>query len=82
LLTSDELAMKNNNTKLSCIFSIIALCLMCHSVAAMSRADVKSEDLKTKKVQVSLNKSKLITLDREVAEITQGNFEIANIKPD
>ena len=74
--------MKNNNTKLSCIFSIIALCVMCHSVAAMSRADVKSEDLKTKKVQVSLNKSKLITLDREVAEITQGNFEIANIKPD
>ena len=74
--------MKNNNTKLSCIFSIIALCVMCHSVAAMSRADVKSEDIKTKKVQVSLNKSKLITLDREVAEITQGNFEIANIKPD
>jgi|WetSurSiteA1Bulk_404760.scaffolds.fasta_scaffold00877_6 pilus assembly protein CpaC len=69
-----------NNKKLSCIFSIILLCFIYHSVAATSR--VKSEDIKTIKVQVLLNKSKLITLDRDIAEVSQGNFEIANFKPD
>ncbi|MCK9394925.1 MAG: pilus assembly protein N-terminal domain-containing protein, partial [Methylobacter sp.] len=65
------------NKKISCIFSLIALCVMHHSVAAMSSADIKSV-----KVQVSLNKSRLITLDRNVAEISQGNPAIADFPVD
>ena len=65
------------NKKLSCIFSIIALCIVQHAVAAMSSADIRSE-----KVQVSLNKSKLITLDRNVMEISQGNTTIADFPVD
>lgn len=71
--------MKNNNKKLSCIFSIILLCLVYHSVAAMSR--IKSEDIKTIKVQVAVNKSKLITVDKNIAEVSEGNLAVANFKP-
>jgi len=65
------------NKKLACIFSLIALCVVHDSVAAM-----KSVEIKTEKVQVSLNKSKLITLNRNVAEISQGNPAIADFPMD
>ena len=61
------------NKKLACIFSIIVVCVVHDSVAAMKSADVKTE-----KVQVSLNKSRLITMDRNIAEISQGNPAIAD----
>ncbi len=62
------------NKKLSCIFSIFALCAVHHSaVAAMTSADIKSV-----KVQISLNKSRLLTLDKNIAEISQGNPAISD----
>ena len=64
---------QKNNKKLACIFSMIALGVVHDSVAAM-----KSVEIKTEKVQVSLNKSRLITLDRKVEEISQGNPAIAD----
>jgi pilus assembly protein CpaC len=69
-----------NNKKLTSIFSIIVLCLISHSVTAAS--GIKSEDIKTLKVQVLVNKSKLITLDKAIAEISEGNLAIAGYKPD
>jgi pilus assembly protein CpaC len=65
------------NKGLSRIFSIIVLCVAYDSVAAMSSADIKSV-----KVQVSLNKSRLITLDRNVEGISQGNPAIADFPVD
>ncbi|MDD2659479.1 MAG: type II and III secretion system protein family protein [Methylococcales bacterium] len=69
---------KKTNTKLSCICIIISLCLAHVSVAAMKSADIKSA-----KVQISLNKSRLITLDRDVAEISQGGGSptVADVPP-
>jgi len=69
--------MSKNNKKLSCIFSIMALCVAHHSVAAMTSAEIKPV-----KVQISVNKSRLITLDRNVAEISQGNPAIADFPVD
>lgn len=69
-----------NNKKLTSIFSIIVLCLLSYSVTAAS--GIKSEDIKTLKVQVLVNKSKLITLDKVIAEISEGNLAVAGYKPD
>lgn len=69
-----------NNKKLTSIFSIIVLCLLSYSVVAAS--GIKSEDIKTLKVQVLVNKSKLITLDKVIAEISEGNLAVAGYKPD
>ena len=48
-------------------------------------AGISGDDVKTEKVLVSLNKSKLITLDKkiQIAEISQGNTSIAtsNLQP-
>jgi pilus assembly protein CpaC len=65
------------NKKLACIFSIIAIFLLHDSVAAMKSTDVKAE-----KVQISLNKSRLITLDGNIEEISQGNPAIADFPVD
>lgn len=65
------------NKKLACICSIIALGVAHDSVAAMKSVEIKSE-----KVQVSLNKSSLITLDRRVAEISSSKSAIADFQPD
>ncbi|MDD5322804.1 MAG: type II and III secretion system protein family protein [Methylococcales bacterium] len=65
------------NKKFACIFSIFAFCFAHHSaVAAMSGADIKSV-----KVQIALNKSRLITLDKniKIEQISQGNPAIANV---
>lgn len=64
------------NKKLSGIFLIIALAIAQPSVAAMTSADVKSV-----RKQVPLNKSVLITVDRAVVEISQGNPAIADNNP-
>lgn len=64
------------NKKLLCIFSLIALCIAHNSVAALKGADIKSV-----KVQVGLYKSRLITLDRNIVEISQGNSAIADFFP-
>ena len=64
---------KRTNTMLSCFFAIIALCLAHDSAAAM-----KSVDIKSVKMQISLNKSRLITLNRNITEISQGNPSIAD----
>lgn len=63
------------NQTLACIFSIIALFAVNHSVAAMSSTEVNSV-----KVQVALNKSKLIKLRRPIAEISQANPTIADVE--
>ncbi len=65
------------NKKLFCIFSFIALCVAYHPVAAISGADIKSV-----KVQIGLNKSRLITLDQNIVEISQGNSAIADFPVD
>jgi len=65
------------NKKLACTFSIIAVFLLHDSVAAMKSTDVKAE-----KVQISLNKSRLITLDGNIEEISQGNPAIADFPVD
>lgn len=65
------------NKKLACIFSIIALCIVHYSVAAMTNSEIKSV-----KVQISLNKSRLITLDGNITEISQGNPAIADFPVD
>ena len=49
-------------------------------------AGISGNDVKTEKVLVALNKSKLITLDKniQIAEISQGNTSIStnSLKPD
>ena len=65
------------NKTITGIFSIIALCVAHHSVAAISSADIKSA-----KVQVGLNKSRLVTLDKNIVEISQGNSTIADFPVD
>jgi pilus assembly protein CpaC len=66
------------NKKLACVLLITALCVVYDSVAvsAMTSVDVKSAPK-----QVSLNKSILITVDRAVVEISQGNPAIADNNP-
>ena len=68
---------KKINPKLSCICTIIALCLAHVSVAAMKSADIKSV-----KLQISLNKSRLITLNKNITEISQGNPSVADFPVD
>jgi pilus assembly protein CpaC len=65
------------NKKLLCIFALVALCVAHHSVAALKTADIKPV-----KVQIGLNKSRLITLDRNIVEISQGNSAIADFPVD
>ncbi|HEY8096015.1 MAG TPA: pilus assembly protein N-terminal domain-containing protein, partial [Methylobacter sp.] len=67
---------KTNKT-IACIFPIIALCVAHHAVAAITSSDIKSA-----KVQISLNKSRLITLDKNIVEISQGNSTIADFPVD
>jgi pilus assembly protein CpaC len=64
------------NKKLLWIFTLTVLCVAHDSVAA-----VKGVDIKSVKVQVGLNKSRLITLDKNIVEISQGNSAIADFYP-
>lgn len=59
------------------ILSIIALCVAHQSVAAIKSADIKSTT-----VQIGLNKSRLITLDKNIVEISQGNSTVADFPVD
>ena len=68
--------MYENNKKLVGIFLIIALGSTQDSVAAMTRKDFKPEP-----TPVALNKSVLITVDKAVVEISQGNPAIADNNP-
>ncbi|MGZ5051777.1 MAG: type II and III secretion system protein family protein [Methylobacter sp.] len=65
--------------KLLCIFALIAFSVVHDSAFAM-----KGTDIKTSKIQIGLNKSKLITLDRNITEISQGGGSpaIADVPPD
>ncbi|MGZ3835767.1 MAG: pilus assembly protein N-terminal domain-containing protein, partial [Mucilaginibacter sp.] len=65
------------NKKLLCIFTLVALCVAHRSVAAINSADIRPV-----KVQIGLNKSRLITLDRNIVEISQGNSAIADFPVD
>ncbi|WP_411726024.1 type II and III secretion system protein family protein [Methyloglobulus sp.] len=65
------------NPALACIFSIIALFAVNHSVSAKSGTGLNSV-----KVQVALNKSRLIKLRSPVAEISQANPAIADFPVD
>ncbi len=67
---------KTNKTIIG-IFSIITLCAAYQSVAA-----VKSADIKSTTVQIGLNKSRLITLDKNIVEISQGNSTVADFPVD
>ena len=62
--------------KLSCIFFITILGLAQQSDAAMTSVDIKPV-----KKQIALNKSVLITLEKAVIEISQGNTAIADTNP-
>jgi pilus assembly protein CpaC len=65
------------NKKILCLFTFIALSFTQQSVAAISNADIKPV-----KIQIGLNKSRLITLDRNIVEISQGNSAIADFPVD
>ena len=68
--------MKNNIDKNRvCIFLVTLLCSIYNPVLAVVGTHVKTEH-----VQVGLNKSKLITLDKniKIEEISQGNTAISN----
>ncbi|MDO9423559.1 MAG: type II and III secretion system protein family protein [Methylobacter sp.] len=68
---------KKINKKLSCILLVAALFATHDAVAAIISSGIKSD-----KVQVSLNKSRLITLDKNIAEISQGNPAVADFPID
>ena len=68
---------KGINKKVACIFLVFILCGVDHAIAALSSADIK-----TTKIQVALNKSKLITLHSNIEEISQGNPAIADFPMD
>jgi pilus assembly protein CpaC len=68
---------KNTNRKLPFVLLIIALLVAKHSFAVMTGVDIK-----TVKVQVTLNKSKLLTLEKNIKEISEGNSGIAGFQPD
>jgi len=68
---------KNINKKLSYIFAAAALFATHHALAALTSAGIRSD-----KVQVSLNKSRLVTFDKTIAEISQGNPVIADFAID
>jgi pilus assembly protein CpaC len=65
------------NKKLRCILTVITLCVAHHSIAAINSADIKPVN-----VQIGLNKSRLITLDKKIIEISQGNSTIADFPVD
>jgi pilus assembly protein CpaC len=65
------------NKKILCLFTFIALSFTQQSIAAISNADIKPV-----KIQIGLNKSRLITLDRNIVEISQGNSAIADFPVD
>ena len=67
----------NTKKKLSCILAIAALFAGHYALAAITSAGIRSD-----KVQVSLNKSRLITLDKNIAEISQGNPVVADFAID
>ena len=62
---------------------VISLMLVSNSVVF---SGINGGDVKTEKVQIAVNKSKLITLDKklQIAEISQGNSSIStsSLKPD
>ena len=60
--------------KLSWVFLLIMLCIVHHSAVAA----ISSKEIKSVQIQVSLNKSKLITIDGNVVEISQGNPQVAD----
>lgn len=68
---------KGINKKVACVFLVFILCGVDHAIAALSSADIK-----TTKIQVALNKSKLITLHSNIEEISQGNPTIADFPID
>jgi pilus assembly protein CpaC len=68
---------KGINKKVACVFLVFILCGVDHAIAALSSADIK-----TTKIQVALNKSKLITLHSNIEEISQGNPAIADFPMD
>ncbi len=72
---------KNINRNSVGLLSVVVLCAVSTSVFAVDSTDVKTEH-----VQVALNKSKLITLNKniQIEEISQGNTAISNnnFKPD
>jgi pilus assembly protein CpaC len=68
---------KGINTKVVCVFLALILCGVDNAIAALS-----STDIKTTKIQVALNKSKLITLHSNIEEISQGNPAIADFPMD
>ncbi|MFU8787789.1 MAG: type II and III secretion system protein family protein [Methylobacter sp.] len=68
---------KNTKKKLSCIFAIAASFAAHHALAAITSTGIRSD-----KVQVSLHKSRLITLDKNIAEISQGNPVVADFAID
>ena len=72
---------KNMNKNRGGILLVVVLCALSSSVFAVNDTPIKTEN-----VQVALNKSKLITLDKniKIEEISQGNTAISNnnFKPD
>ena len=68
---------KGINKKVACVFLLLMLCGVDHAIAALSSADIK-----TTKIQIALNKSKLITLHSNIEEISQGNPAIADFPMD
>jgi pilus assembly protein CpaC len=68
---------KGINKKVACVFLLYILCGVDHAIAALSSADIK-----TTKIQVALNKSKLITLHSNIEEISEGNPAIADFPMD
>jgi len=73
--------MEKDNKRIMSIFSAIVICVVNTVALAIDNVNVKTEY-----VQVALNKSKLITLDKKfiIEEISQGNPQISgnNFKPD
>ena len=68
---------KGINKKVAYVFLVLILCGVDHAIAALSSADIK-----TTKIQIALNKSKLITLHSNIEEISQGNPAIADFPMD
>ncbi|MEY3289376.1 MAG: hypothetical protein RLZZ419_1618 [Pseudomonadota bacterium] len=69
---------KGNNKKVACVLLVMTLCLVDHAIAAIS----SSEDIKSTKIQIALNKSKLISIHTDIQEISQANPAIADFPMD
>lgn len=78
------------NLTLACAIGLSSLCAQQQSFATAGYIPAKkavtkvstSADLNSVNIQIALNKSRLITLDRNVAEISQGNPAIADFPED